>query len=100
MSELSRFTILPALSGWEVIDGATGRPVDHRETAQSANGAAQYLNEAARGGTLALQGALCRSNPSAPSDPDSIRAWVREPMLTGLAREARDLSRRELSEDH
>lgn len=52
-----RFTILPGLYGFEVID-ADGRPVDRRETRKSANGAAQYLNEAAMRGTKSLERAL------------------------------------------
>jgi hypothetical protein len=46
------FGILPTLDGFDVICEAAGRAVDHRPTAQAANGVAFGLNEAARFGQL------------------------------------------------
>ena len=40
------FSVLPTIDGFDVIDEATGHPVDHRETRQSANGVAYALNGA------------------------------------------------------
>lgn len=57
MSVVRRFTVLPTILGFEVID-ADGRPVDTRETRASANGVAQSLNEAEKAGQAALIGAL------------------------------------------
>lgn len=48
------FGYTKTMTGYEVIDNATGRPMGfERETAQQANGIAQRLNEAARNGRLA-----------------------------------------------
>ena len=38
---MSAFSVLPTIDGFDVIDNATGHPVDHRETRQSANGVAR-----------------------------------------------------------
>lgn len=54
----AKFGILSTIDGVDVIDNATGRPVAHRESAQSANGIAQSLNAAASKGTRALAVAL------------------------------------------
>lgn len=98
-SELSRFTVLPTIDGYDVIDETTGRAVDHRDTKLSANGAAQFLNEGVRAGVPLLSARLLRCNPSDPCDPDSIRAWVREPVGVDEPWSARVQSRRELRED-
>lgn len=52
-----RFTTLRAIDGVEIID-ERGRPVGKRETLQSANGYAWFLNDAARRGPCALARAL------------------------------------------
>lgn len=52
------FTVLPTIDGFEVIEDATGRPIDHRDTKQQANGRAQYLNRAAAASPRALARAL------------------------------------------
>lgn len=59
----ARFTILPTIDGFEVIDN-DGRPVDHRETAASANGVAHYLNTADRDGPATLATLLSYAPPS------------------------------------
>jgi hypothetical protein len=89
---IGRFTVLPTIDGYEVIDSDTGRPVDHRDNPRSANGAAQYLNDAARqSDPRVLLNALVRGRASDPCDPDSIRAAFSDPVGT---------ARRELSEGH
>lgn len=52
------FTTLPTIDGYDVIDAATGRPVDHRDTRRSANGRAYTLNDAAKAGPRTLARAL------------------------------------------
>ena len=53
------FGYAPTIDGYEVIDVATGRPVDTGyETPQQANGRAQYLNTVALNGPKALARAL------------------------------------------
>lgn len=79
----ARFSILPTLDGFDVIDDATGRPVDHRDTARSANGVAFSLNDAARHGQLSRR---LGCHPSDPSDPDSIRRAFRDPIGTESSR--------------
>ncbi len=60
------FGILPTINGYDVIALDTGHPVDHRESAQSANGVAYRLNNAALAGPKALANALgARSYPDA-----------------------------------
>ena len=56
-AEPRRFTTARCIGGWEVID-QDGRPVDRRDTHQSANGVAYMLNRAARSGPKALARAL------------------------------------------
>jgi hypothetical protein len=54
-----RFGYARTLSGYEVIDNESGRPVGfERNTATSANGIAQSLNRAALAGPRALAAAL------------------------------------------
>jgi hypothetical protein len=52
------FGTLPTIDGYDVIALDTGRPLDHRETLQEANGVAFHLNEAAKNGPKALARAL------------------------------------------
>lgn len=94
----ARFSVIPTIDGYDVIDGETGHPVDHRDTPRSANGVAFFLNDAAAHGSL--QGALLRGNPSDPCDPASIRAEFSAPFLGDAPDSLRSQSRRELSEDH
>lgn len=54
------FGILTTIDGFEVIAEDTGRPVAVRDTAMSANGTAQVLNLAARGGPEDLRRAFKR----------------------------------------
>jgi len=80
----ARFSILPTIDGYDVIDNETGRPVDHRDNARSANGAAQHLNEALRlsnpsDATRCLASRL-GARLGDPCDPDSIRAAFSDPM--------------------
>lgn len=57
-SRRREFRAAPTLTGWEVVDG-DGRSMGfERETAQSANGIAQSLNNAALDGPKALCRAL------------------------------------------
>ena len=53
-----RFTTLPTIDGFDVVDDHTGRPVDHRSSLASANGVAYKLNSAMLAGTDALCAAL------------------------------------------
>jgi hypothetical protein len=53
-----QFAVHPAIDGFEVIENKTGRMVDKRATKRSANGVVFKLNEAARRGPFALDGAL------------------------------------------
>lgn len=62
------FGILPTISGYDVIALDTGRPVAHRETAQSANGVAFKLNNAAQAGPKALAFALGAAEPKRRPD--------------------------------
>lgn len=48
------FGVLPTIDGFDVIALDSGRPVDHRDTRQSANGVAYKLNNAAQNGPRAL----------------------------------------------
>lgn len=53
------FSYGPTLEGFEVVDMSTGRSMGFEyETAQQANGKAQYLNEVAKSGPRALARAL------------------------------------------
>jgi hypothetical protein len=52
------FGILPCIDGYDVIALDTGRPVAHKDSAQSANGTAFRLNNAAQAGPKALAAAL------------------------------------------
>lgn len=52
------FSTLPCIDGYDVIDTATGRPVDHRDTHRQANGVAFKLNGAAMISPRALANAL------------------------------------------
>lgn len=63
------FTTLPTIDGFDVIDAATGHPVDHRDTLKSATGRAYSLNGAAMNGPRALARAL-KAYDSDPRDPD------------------------------
>jgi hypothetical protein len=62
-----RFGYGRTLTGFEVIDNATGRPVGfERDTAQEANGVAQSLNRAALSGPRTLAAAL-GATPATPA---------------------------------
>jgi ribosomal protein S7 len=52
------FSVAPTIDGFEVIDNATGRPLDTRPTRASAQGFAYILNGAAARGPKALARAL------------------------------------------
>lgn len=53
------FTYGATLDGYEVVDVSTGRSMGFEyDTAQQANGKAQYLNEVAKAGPRALARAL------------------------------------------
>lgn len=47
MTQLSRFTTLRTIDGFDVVD-ASGHAVDHRSTLAEANGVAFHLNGVAR----------------------------------------------------
>lgn len=53
-----RFITLPTIDGYDVIGENSGRPYAHRDTAQSANGVAFVLNQAAEDGPRAMARAL------------------------------------------
>lgn len=88
---MSAFSVLPTIDGYDVIDNATGHPVDHRDTARSAHGVAYALN----GATLAT-----------PGSPGSLaNAWgTRRPYertSQGFATsDLRDAARRGRPEDY
>lgn len=52
------FGLLETIDGWDVIDNATGRPLDHRPTKAQANGVVYKLNQAEKAGAFALGKAL------------------------------------------
>jgi len=56
----ARFTVLSCIDGYDVIDEATGHPVDHRDTLRSANGVAYVLNGATQA-TPGSRGSLSRA---------------------------------------
>lgn len=67
------FGTLPTIDGYDVIVEATGRPVAHRPTHQSANGLAFRLNEFARGaGVAAAVGVAIREPVPAGDEGDDL----------------------------
>ncbi len=58
MSDRAKFSTLPTIDGFDVID-ERGYPVDHRPTKAEANGVAFRLNSIAYQGPKALAKAMC-----------------------------------------
>ena len=58
IQDFVQFSTIATIDGWDVIDNATGHPVDHREDRMVAVGVAYKLNTAAALGEGYLTSAL------------------------------------------